>query len=278
MVKVNNLRKVFRRNRSDLAKLKAENKQKGINKRIEKDVVAVDRLSFHANDGEIFGLLGANGAGKTTSLRCISTLYKPLEGDIYIDDVDVVKDPEYARRNIAFLTSELKLDKYFTLDYTMNYYGRLHGMTERDIASRKKLLAETFELTGFMYKKIGELSTGMLQKASLATSLIHDPHTIIFDEPTNGLDIITARRVTDFLLAQKEAGKTVIISTHIMSLVEKLCDRVAVILEGTLAMEGTIAEVLEATGCDDLEDAFFWLLDKKEAEKKAKEASEKNIA
>ncbi len=271
MVEVRNLRKVFRRNRADMSKLKAENKHKGIDKKIEKDVVAVDRLSFHANDGEIFGLLGANGAGKTTSLRCISTLYKPLEGEITIDGVDVVKEPEYARRNIAFLTSELKLDKYFTLDYTMNYYGRLHGMSEKAIETRKKYLAETFELTDFLFKKIGELSTGMLQKASLATSLIHDPHTIIFDEPTNGLDIITARRVTEFLQAQREAGKTVIISTHIMSLVEKLCDRVAVILEGSLAIEGTIEEVLVETGCRDLEDAFFWLLDKKEAEKAKKE-------
>lgn len=277
MVEVRNLRKVFKRNKTDIAKLKKENKKKGINKVPERDVVAVDRLSFTANDGEIFGLLGANGAGKTTSLRCISTLYKPLEGEIFIDDVDVVKNPEYARANIAFLTSELKLDTYFTLDYTLTYYGRLHGMSEDAIERRKKELAQAFEAEDFMFKKIGELSTGMLQKASLAVSLIHDPHTIIFDEPTNGLDVVTARRVTDFLVDQKNAGKTVIISTHIMSLVEKLCDRVAIIMEGALQYEGTIDELRQQTGCADVEDAFFNLLEKKEAEEKAKDSSESEV-
>ncbi|MDO4753965.1 MAG: ATP-binding cassette domain-containing protein [Bacillota bacterium] len=274
MVVVKNLRKIFTRNKTQLAKLQKENKSKGITEKPERDVVAVDRLSFTANNGEIFGLLGANGAGKTTSLRCVSTLYKPLEGEIYIDGVDIVKKPEYARANIAFLTSELKLDKYFTLDYTMTYYGRLKGMSDADIAKRKEELCEIFEMKDFLYKKISELSTGMLQKASLATSLINDPQTIIFDEPTNGLDIVTARRVTDFLIDQKKKGKTVIISTHIMSLVEKLCDRVAIIMEGSLAIEGTIAEVLEKTGCKDLEDAFFKFFDEREAEKKAKKEQE----
>lgn len=269
MVVVKNIRKVFRRNKTQLAKLQKENKAKGIRIKPESDVVAVDRLSFTAKDGEIFGLLGANGAGKTTTLRCISTLYKPLEGEIFIDDVDIAKKPEYARANIAFLTSELKLDKYFTLDYTLTYYGKLKGMSDADIQRRKEELCEIFEMQEFLYKKISELSTGMLQKASLATSLINDPHTIIFDEPTNGLDIITARRVTDFLIDQRKKGKTVIISTHIMSLVEKLCDRVAIIMEGTLAMEGTIAEVLEKTGCSDLEDAFFKLMDDRERARNA---------
>lgn len=268
MVVVKNLRKIFTRNKTQMAVLKKENKSKGITEKPQRDVVAVDRLSFTANNGEIFGLLGANGAGKTTSLRCVSTLYKPLEGEIYIDGVDIVKKPEYARANIAFLTSELKLDKYFTLDYTMSYYGRLKGMSDAEIESRKAELCEIFEMKDFLYKKISELSTGMLQKASLATSLINDPGTIIFDEPTNGLDIVTARRVTDFLIDQKKKGKTVIISTHIMSLVEKLCDRVAIIMEGALAIEGTIAEVLEKTGCQDLEDAFFKLFDEREAQKK----------
>lgn len=268
MVVVKNLRKVFTRNKTRMAALKKENKIKGIVEPPQRDVVAVDRLSFTANNGEIFGLLGANGAGKTTALRCISTLYKPLEGEIEIDGADIIKKPEFARANIAFLTSELKLDKYFTLDYTLTYYGRLKGMSDAEITRRKAELSEIFEMGDFLHKKISELSTGMLQKASLATSLINDPGTIIFDEPTNGLDIITARRVTDFLIDQKKKGKTVIISTHIMSLVEKLCDRVAIIMEGALVIEGTITEVLEKTGCRDLEDAFFKFYDEKEAQKR----------
>lgn len=271
MVEVRNLRKVFRRSGADMAKLKRENKKKGDVSPVYKDVVAVDRLTFTAKPGEIFGLLGANGAGKTTALRCISTLYKPLEGEILIDGVDVIQNPAYARANIAFLTSELKLDKYFTLDYTLTYYGKLKGMKDTEIASRKAELCAAFEMEDFLFKKISELSTGMLQKASIATSLINDPDIIIFDEPTNGLDIITARRVTDFLLDRKKHGKTVIISTHIMSLVEKLCDRVAIVMEGSLIHEGSISEILEQTGCSDLEDAFFYLLEHREIAKKTEE-------
>lgn len=259
MVSVKQLRKTFKRSRKDIAKKKAENKKKKINEVIEQEVVAVDRLSFEAKNGEIFGLLGANGAGKTTTLRCVSTLYKPNDGEIRINGVDVIKDPVYARKNIAFLTSELKLDKYFTPDYTLTYYGRLHGMSEQEIASRKDELVELFGIGEFRYKKVGELSTGMLQKTSIAVSMIHDPDVIIFDEPTNGLDILTARKVTDFLVDQKKRGKTVIISTHIMSLVERLCDRIAIIIDGALAIEGTLPEILEQTGQKDLEDAFFHL-------------------
>lgn len=266
MVEVKDLRKVFKRSSSDMKRLKEKNKKANSKEKVAKSVVAVDRLSFVAKDGQIFGLLGANGAGKTTSLRCISTLYKPNDGNVFVDGVDVTSDPDYARKNIAFLTSELKLDKYFTPDYTLTYYGRLRGMSKQEIEERKDELCDIFDINEFRYKKIGELSTGMLQKTSIAVSMIHDPKVIVFDEPTNGLDIITARRVTDFLVGQKEKGKTVIISTHIMSLVEKLCDRVAIIMDGSLVIEGTISEVLEQTDKNDLEDAFFALMDMREQE------------
>lgn len=274
MIEVKSITKVFKRSGKDIAQIKAKNKKEGKKEKVSKTVVAVDRLSFTAKPGEIFGLLGGNGAGKTTTLRCVSSLYKPTEGEIFIDGVNVIKDPNYARTNIAFLTSELKLDKYFTPDYTLTYYGRLRGMTESQIKERKEELFDLLDVHDFRNKKVGDLSTGMLQKVSIAVSIIHNPSVIIFDEPTNGLDIVTARRITDFLIDQRNKGKTVIISTHIMALVEKLCDKVGIIMEGALAIEGTRDEILEETKQTDLEEAFFYLLNKKEEETKTEDQAE----
>lgn len=259
MLVVKNLKKVFKRTSKDLANLKSKNKKNKVKQQVDKYALAVKNLSFSANEGEIFGLIGANGAGKTTSMRCISSLYKPTEGSIEIEGVDIVENPDYAREHITFLTTELKLDKHFSPDYNLTYYGRLRGMSEEEINKRKDYLCDLFEIQSFRYKKVGELSTGMLQKTSIAVSIIHDPKVIIFDEPTNGLDVITARKVTDFLYSEKANGKIVIISTHIMDLAEKLCDKYAVIIDGTLAVEGTLEEILLHTDEKNLEDAFFQL-------------------
>jgi sodium transport system ATP-binding protein len=132
-------------------------------------------------------------------------------------------------------------------------------MDEKTIDKRRELLFEHFGINDFQDKKIDELSTGMKQKASIAVSLVHDPEVVIFDEPTNGLDIVTARSVTDYLKILREEGKLVIVSTHIMSEAEKLCDRIGIIINGRKVMDGTLSEILTATGTDDLEDAFFEL-------------------
>jgi sodium transport system ATP-binding protein len=219
----------------------------------------VDGLSFVAEPGQIFGLLGPNGAGKTTTLRCISTLIKPSSGDIAVEGIKVSYDPEEVRKKICFLTNELKLDTHFTPSYTIEYFGRLHGMTKGEIFKRKEELFKRFGVTDFENMAIGELSTGMKQKLSIAVSLVHDPRVIIFDEPTNGLDIITAKSVTDYLLEMKDMGKTVIISTHIMNVAEKLCDKVAIILDGKLNIEGTPEGICRQTGEQNLEEAFYKL-------------------
>ncbi|MCR4716617.1 MAG: ABC transporter ATP-binding protein [Lachnospiraceae bacterium] len=219
--------------------------------------IAVDNVSFRANEGEIFGLLGPNGAGKTTTLRMIATLLKPSRGSISVQGHDTVKDGDGVRSNICFLTNELKLDPQFTPRYLFSMFGRLHGMSEEEIANRQEELFNVFGISEFQDKKVDELSTGMKQKASIAVSLVHDPDVVIFDEPTNGLDIITARAVTDYLNTLKQRGKVVIISTHIMSEAEKLCDRLAMIIAGKSMFEGTVSEILERTNAADLEDAFF---------------------
>ena len=210
--------------------------------------VAVNDLSFSANEGEIFGLLGANGAGKTTTLRMLATLIRPDEGTAVLDGADIVAEPERVRRKIGFLTGELKLEEYFTPNYLFDFFCELHGVPENLRAERKRMLFEKFGIDSFAEVKVGNLSTGMKQKVSLVIALVHDPKIIIFDEPT------TAKVVTDFLAELRAQGKTVLLSTHIFSLVEKLCDRVGIIIDGKMAAEDSVAAL---TREKNLEDVFF---------------------
>ena len=249
MIKIENLIKVYQLNKKQMKELKTTDHKK----------YAVKNLSLEAKKGEIYGLLGPNGAGKTTTLRCISTIIKPTEGKIFVDDHEVQKESEAVRESIGFLTSDIKLDPQFTTDYLFDFFGRLHKVPETELKKRKEELFSYFGITDFSHKKIKELSTGMKQKAAIAVSLVHNPDIIIFDEPTNGLDIITARSVTDYLKKLRDDGKLIMISTHIMSEAEKLCDRVGIIVDGEKVAEGTIQELLELTHTSDLEDAFFEL-------------------
>ena len=231
-------------------------KQQQLEKTNQKVKVAVDGLSFTANRGEIFGLLGPNGAGKTTTLRMLATLIRPDEGDATLDGVSVVKDPDAVRARIGFLTGELKLEDFFTPNYLFDFFSDLHGVDPTVAAKRRAELFGKFGIDRFAEVKVANLSTGMKQKVSLVISVVHDPDVIIFDEPTNGLDILTAKVVTDFLLELRERGKTVILSTHIFSLVEKLCDRVGVIIDGRMVARDSLPAVC---GGMSLEDRFFEL-------------------
>ena len=241
-----NLRKTFKLSR----------KQQQLEKTHQKVKVAVDGLSFTANKGEIFGLLGPNGAGKTTTLRMLATLIRPDEGDATLDGISVVKDPDAVRSRVGFLTGELKLEDFFTPNYLFDFFSSLHGVDPATAAARKAELFGKFGIDRFAEVKVANLSTGMKQKVSLVISVVHDPDVIIFDEPTNGLDVLTAKVVTDFLLELRERGKTVILSTHIFSLVEKLCDRVGIIIDGRMVACDTLTAVC---GGMSLEDRFFEL-------------------
>ena len=229
-------------------------KQQQIEKSTQKVKVAVDDLSFVANKGEIYGLLGPNGAGKTTTLRMLATLIRPDEGDALLDGISVVHDPDAVRSRIGFLTGELKLEDFFTPNYLFDFFANLHGVDPTVASARKAELFSKFGIDRFAEVKVANLSTGMKQKVSLVISVVHDPDVIIFDEPTNGLDVLTAKVVTDFLLELRERGKTVILSTHIFSLVEKLCDRVGIIINGRMVACDTLPAVC---GGMSLEDRFF---------------------
>lgn len=251
---VNNLRKTF--------KLTA--KQRKINKTDDLYKVAVDGLSFKAYKGEIYGLLGPNGAGKTTTLRIISTLIKADSGNVLVDNIDIAKNPDMVRQRIGFLTSKLKLEDFFTPNYLYDYFSALHKI-EKDVSDqRKNYLFKKFGIDNFKEVKIGDLSTGMKQKVSLVISIVHNPEIIIFDEPTNGLDVITAKSVTDFLIELKKEGKTIILSTHIFSLVEKLCDRVGIIFDGKMVKDDSLTNLTKEKT---LEDVFFELYDERIGDK-----------
>ena len=218
-------------------------RQQKIEKTKEKKRIALDHLSFTAREGEIFGLLGPNGAGKTTTLRILSTLLLPDSGEAWIDGISVMKQPDIIRNKIGFLTSELKLEDFFTPNQLFRFFGELHQMTAEEIERRRIFLFERFGIEKFAEVKVADLSTGMKQKVSIVISILHDPAILIFDEPTN-----------DFLLEMRALGRTIILSTHIFSLVEKLCDRVGIIIDGRLAACASLTELTEEKG---LEDVFF---------------------
>ena len=233
---------------------KLSKKQQKIEKTHAKEKKAVDHLSFEAYRGEVFGLLGPNGAGKTTTLRMLATLIKPDEGDALIDGSSVVNEPNEVRGKIGFLTSELKLEDFFTPNYLFDFFSNLHGVEPEVRERRKKELFERFGVDQFAEVKVANLSTGMKQKVSLIISLVHDPEIIIFDEPTNGLDVITAKVVTNFLLELKAEGKTVIVSTHFFILFENIFDRVGIFINGEMVCCDTLENV---TAEKSLEDKFF---------------------
>lgn len=229
-------------------------KQQKLDRTSDKIKVAVSDLSFDVAPGEVYGLLGPNGAGKTTTLRMLAGLIRPDSGDAYVNGYSVITESTSVRASIGFLTSELKLEEVFSPSYLFDFFASLHDIDRETAVARKNELFERFGIGHFAETKIGDLSTGMKQKASLAISVAHNPSIVIFDEPTNGLDIITAKTVTDFISSLREEGTTVILSTHIFSLVEKVCDRVGIILDGSMAAEGSLAEL---TSEKDLETLFF---------------------
>lgn len=246
----------------DLCKtFRLSKKQQKLQNSKERTKVAVDRLSFSAYEGEIFGLLGPNGAGKTTTLRMLATLIRPDSGNAWVDGASVVSEPEAVRGKIGFLTSELKLEEFFTPNYLFNFFSELHGVDPQVREERKAKMFARFGIEEFAEVKVANMSTGMKQKTSLVISLVHDPDIIIFDEPTNGLDVITAKIVTDFLLELKSLGKTVLLSTHIFGLVEKLCDRAGIIMNGQMIVCDTLSNL---TKDGSLEEKFFQIYEEME--------------
>ena len=219
-------------------------------------VKAVQGVSFTARDGEITGLLGPNGAGKTTTLRMLYTLMSPETGRVQVDGLDSVKDAEAVRRRLGVLPDARGVYKRLTARENIAYFGRLHGMSEADIARRTKELSATLGMEDVLDRQTEGFSQGQRTKTAIARALVHDPRNVILDEPTNGLDVMTTRGLRDFLRQLRSEGRCVIFSSHIMQEVAALCDRIVVIAQGKVMASGTPAELRAQTGEDNLEDAF----------------------
>jgi sodium transport system ATP-binding protein len=236
--------------------IEAQNLVKIFRDRKRGTVSAVDRVSFSCRPGEIYGLLGANGAGKTTVLRMLATILEPTAGSATVAGYDVRKDPQKVRSCVGFLSTATALYARLSAFEMVQYFGRLHGLDELTLRSRIDALFERLEMNDFRDRRCDKLSTGMKQKVSIARTLVHDPSVMIFDEPTVGLDVMAARTIAGFIRECRDAGKTVIFSTHVMSEVEKLCDHIGIIHDGKLMAEGTLAELRERYNLHDLEDIF----------------------
>jgi sodium transport system ATP-binding protein len=224
---------------------------------------AVDNVSFRCQPGQIFGLLGVNGAGKTTCLRLLATLLQPTSGTADVNGYDIVAAPEQVRANIGFLSTATALYGRLTAREMVEYFGRLHGLGREELRRRIDTLFAALDMNEFRDGRCDKLSTGMKQKVSIARTLVHDPPVMIFDEPTHGLDVLTARTVIQFIRDCRARGKTVIFSTHVMSEVEKLCDTIAIIHNGRIMAEGTLAQLRERAGRHDLEEVFIQLVEGK---------------
>jgi sodium transport system ATP-binding protein len=219
-------------------------------------VRAVDGVQFRCEPGEIYGLLGANGAGKTTTLRMLATLLKPSSGTACVGGCDIVREANGVRSRVGFISSGTALYGRLTARETAEYFGRLYGVDEDVLRRRIDELFSRLGMGGFENRRCDKLSTGMKQKVSIVRTLIHDPPVMIFDEPTLGLDVMTARMIVQFIRDCRQQGKTVILSTHVMSEAEKLCDRLGIIHNGQLRAEGTLEQLRARFQATDLEDVF----------------------
>jgi sodium transport system ATP-binding protein len=217
---------------------------------------AVDNVSFTCKPGEVYGLLGVNGAGKTTTLRILATMLRPTSGSAEIAGSDIVAFPEQVRAQIGFLSTATALYGRLTAREFIEYFGRLNGMTEEKLTPRVDSLIQTLGVTEFERARCDKLSTGMKQRVSIARSVVHDPPVMIFDEPTLGLDVLSSRDIVQFIRQCRTEKKTVIFSSHVMSEVEKLCDRIGIIHNGKLLREGTLPELRAESKQNDLEEIF----------------------
>ena len=219
-------------------------------------VKAVDGVSFTARDGEITGLLGPNGAGKTTTLRMLYTLMKPDSGQVLVDGIDAAVDPIAVRKRLGVLPDARGLYKRLTSRENIEYFGRLQGMDEATIASRREALVEALDMREIADRRTDGFSQGQRVKTAIARALIHDPKNCILDEPTNGLDVMATRAMRDFLRHLRNEGRCVLFSSHIMQEVGALCDRIVVIAHGRVVADASPAALLEQAGSSNLEDAF----------------------
>jgi|TARA_B110000116_G_scaffold190534_1_gene165557 sodium transport system ATP-binding protein len=220
------------------------------------EIRAVAGIDFDCRPGEVFGLLGANGAGKTTTLRMLATILKPTGGRASLNSHDVISEPEAVRRSLGFFSASTALYPRLTGRETLEFFARINQYPPERVTERVGALIERFGIAEYANARVEKLSSGMKQKISIARTIAHDPPVLIFDEPTVGLDVMAALEMQRVVGELRDEGKTIILSTHIMSEAEKLCDRIGIIDRGRILALGTLDELRRATGQHYLEDIF----------------------
>ena len=223
-------------------------------------VLAVDHVTFDAKAGEVFGLLGPNGAGKTTTMRILCTVLKPTDGVATLAGFDVVTQATLVRQNIGFLSASTAIYDRLTAWEMVEFFGKLYDLAPEQLRERMEALFATLQMNDFRDVLGAKMSTGMRQKVSIARAIVHDPPVMIFDEPTLGLDVLVARAVLQNIERLRDEGKCILYSTHIMREVEKICDRVAIVSKGKIQAAGTLDELRDKHGQQDLEELFFQLV------------------
>jgi len=222
-------------------------------------VQAVRHVSFRAPDGAITALLGPNGAGKTTTLRMIATLVAPTHGNARVDGIDCSADPLAVRARIGVLSDARGLYARLTARENIRYYGALRRMPDAAIESSIERLSDLLDMGELLERRTDGFSQGEKMKVAIARTLVHDPPNVMLDEPTNGLDVMTTRKLREVIRRLRDAGKCVLFSSHVMQEVSALCDEIVIVARGSVVAQGTADELLAASGCATLEDAFVHL-------------------
>lgn len=225
------------------------------------ETCAVDGLSFTVGEGEIYGLLGPNGAGKTTTLRMLSGLISPTSGTARLAGFDVGTQPHEVKRVLGFLTANTGLYQRLSARELIVYFARLHGMAPAQAERRADDLIRNLGLASFAHLRCGALSTGQKQRVNIARALVADPPILVMDEPTLGLDVLSNRVILEFIKAQRDAGKTIILSTHYLDEAESMCDKIGLLHDGRLVAEGDLESLRLQTGEQRLTSIFLKLID-----------------
>jgi sodium transport system ATP-binding protein len=221
--------------------------------------VALSGVNLEVRSGEVVGLLGPNGAGKTTALRMLAGILPPTAGHVLVGGVDIAKDPLAGKRQIGFLSGDTQLYQRLTPREVLLYFGRLYGMEKQHLSGRVEALVRDLEMTEFASRPCSTLSAGQKQRANIARAFLHEPPVLILDEPTTALDILSGRFIVESIRAQRNQGRAILFSTHIMSEAEYLCDRIAFLHEGRLVDQGRAEELRARAGAaENLTDAFLY--------------------
>ena len=224
--------------------------------------VAVEDVSLTVNGGEIVGFLGANGAGKTTTLRMLAGILEPHGGDVHVCGTDMQRDPLVAKARMGFLSGDTHLYPRLSAREIFRYFGSLYGVEKKRLEQRIETVVKELAMEEYADRPASTLSAGQKQRANIGRAFLHDPEVLILDEPTNALDVLSGRFIVESLRKQRDRGRAILFSTHIMSEAEYLCDRIYMVHKGRVVAEGTPKEIIEHAGQTNLTDAFLYFVEK----------------